>query len=1089
MSRADIQAGKAYVSLYVKDDAFTRGLQNARNHLNEFGARLIEIGASIVATTAAFAAPVAFASKTFAEFDDAMRAVGAVTQSTARELAMLTHTAELLGETTSFTAMEVAALMQELGRAGFDPAQINVMTSSVMNLARATGTDARLASEILSSTIRQFGLNAADAGRVADVLTMTANKTSSSVDGLGESLSYAGPVARELGLSLEDTVAILGTLGNVGIRGSEAGTALRRLGVISAATGKDLQKIFGISNTDLAGNLKPLVQILSEVGMVVKNMPVAERVAKMNDAFGLLGITSASAMARASTDTQQLAVDLRTANGEAEKAAKMMDAGLGGSIRILMSAVEGLELALGGALADSLRGITEGITRLVNSATEWVKHSPELITTFATMTAAVGATGVALILLGIRAKLTAGIVAATGVAYEAAAFAASAAWMGMVTVFNILTIKSRITSAIIRTAWVASVTAISMAFKGLSTIITAAFVTSVMVASASVIAAVWLGAIAAISVAMFGLGTTMSMASGIATTAWTVGAGIVSTVWAATAGSIGLSWGALSGGLVTLAAAATGAWTAGAGIMGTALAVVEALLGVLGIEGSVAAALVGAAMSAAGTISSLAWSGFAAVLATVFTWANMVAFAGFAVQTAWAAAWVAFSGPILPIIAGLTAIAAIVGAIAAKAAWAAVKGADFSKAWGTVTKTLKELLAVGKQVGGILMEAFAQGEYEIAFRAAVAGIKLALAKTLDGMSTLFKQFWDQAWKMTKTFFEKFVELTLKVLTETGKALANPLKGIKVSDLKNMAADLAVTFSIDTEGMGEKASKELAALEKELAEKKAKRDAETKAKEEAAARAAAQGAGQARGPGGNGAPFGDQTAAGIDAEAEQVAMKEKADQAAEAFDRETEALQQQIIALRQGADAAERFRLAKQGLSDDQINQVMALRAQQTQIEKEQENSQRVVQRIQEFADADYEKNGLTPAEVAAKEKQSIQANLQKGLIDAKTAAEAMSEADLRQAEKEHEERLAKFKGEDDKKLKKDGNQWELKSGAASSATFSAQSLLAMGAGQSYAPQIKAVMATTKAIENQSKQQKAQSDAQIAAIKQSKLKHK
>ncbi len=1086
MSRADIQAGKAYVSLYVKDDAFTRGLQNARNHLNEFGARLIEIGASIVATTAAFAAPVAFASKTFAEFDDAMRAVGAVTQSTARELAMLTHTAELLGETTSFTAMEVAALMQELGRAGFDPAQINVMTESVMNLARATGTDARLASEILSSTIRQFGLNAADAGRVADVLTMTANKTSSSVDGLGESLSYAGPVARELRLSLEDTVAILGTLGNVGIRGSEAGTALRRLGVISAATGKDLQKIFGISNTDVAGNLKPLVQILSEIGMVVKNMPVAERVAKMNDAFGLLGITSASAMARASTDTQQLAVDLRTANGEAEKAAKMMDAGLGGSIRILMSAVEGLELALGGALADSLRGITEGITKLINSATEWVKHSPELITTFATMTAAVGATGVALILLGIRAKLTAGIVAATGVVYQAAAFAASAAWMGMVTVFNILTIKSRITSAIIRTAWVASVTAISMAFKGLSTIITAAFVTSVMVASASVIAAVWLGAIAAISVAMFGLGTTMSMASGIATTAWTVGAGIVSTVWAATAGSIGLSWGALSGGLVTLAAAATGAWTAGAGIMGTALAVVEALLGVLGIEGSVAAALVGAAFSAAGTISSLAWSGFAAVLTTVFTLSNMVALAGFAVSTAWAAAWVAFSGPILPIIAALTAVVAVLATITAKAISATFAAADFDKSWRIVTSTLKDLMSIASRVGGILMDAFSRGDYQTAFRAAMAGLKLVFAKVLDSMGKLWDEFWDGAWAKAKEFIGNFTKLAAETALGT-KDMQSVVQGVIDEKMgkkgKGKKAGLGA-------GMAADAETELKQLEAEMQERKriAEKLAEEKRKaDEKSARDAAQGAGQG-GPGGNGDPFGDQTAAGIDAEAEQVALKEKADQAADAFDRETEALQQQIIALRMGADAAERFRLAKQGLSDDQINQVMALRAQQDQIEKQQEQSQRVVQRIQEFADADYEKNKLTPAEVAAKEKQSIQANLQKGLIDAKTAAEAMSEADLRQAEKEHEERLAKFKGEGKMDLKTGGGSYGIKSGAASAATFSAQSLLAMGAGQSYAPQIKAVMATTKAIENQSKQQKAQSDAQIAAIKAAKLKH-
>jgi TP901 family phage tail tape measure protein len=1082
MSRADVLAGRAYVSIFVKDDALTRGLQKARQELNDFGSRMIALGASIVAATTAMAAPVAFASKTFADFDDAMRAVGAVTQTTAAELAMLTHTAERLGETTSFTAMEVAALMQELGRAGFDAQQIDKMTASVMNLARATGTDATLSSEILSSTIRQFGLNAEDAGRVADVLTMAANKTSSSVDGLGESLSYAGPVAKELGMSLEDTVAILGTLGNVGIRGSEAGTALRRLGVISAATGEKLKAIFDISNTDAAGNLKPLVQILSEIGVVVSTMPIAERVAKMNEAFGLLGITSASAMASASADTQQLAIELGNASGAAAEAAKVMDAGLGGSIRILMSAVEGLEIALGQALAESLRGITEGMTKLISAATEWVKHSPELITTFTTIAVSAAAAGVALILLGIRAKLTAGIVAAAGLAYKTAAIAATVAWTALVAVFTVLTIKSRITSAIIRTAWVGSVTAISMAFRGLSAIISAAFMTSVMVASATVIGAVWLTTIGAISIAVFGLGTVLSTTSAVATAAWTAAAGVVSTVWAASAGTIGLSWGTLSGALVTLAAAATGAWTAGAGIMGTSLAVVEALLGVLGIEGSVAAALVGGALSAAATISSLAWSGFGAVLGAVFTWANIVAVAGFAVQAAWTAAWVAFSGPILPIIAGLTAVAAAIGVITAKALAATFAAADFSKSWRIVTSTLKDLMGVASRVGGVLMDAFSRGDYQTAFRAAMAGLKLVFAKVLDSMTKLWDDFWAGAWAKAKEFIGNFAQLAAqtalgaKDTQSVVQAIIDEKMGKKGKGKKQGIGA----------GMAADAEAELKQLEAEMAERKRIADkaaAEKLKADEEAAWKAAQGGGM---PGavGDGVPIGDKSAAEIEAEAEKA---NAAKMTADAFDRETESLQQQIIALRNGADAAERFRLAKEGLSAQQIDQVMALRAEQDALEKTQEASQRVVRQIQEIADADYEKNKLTPAQVAAKEKAEIEARRKAGQIDAKTATEAMAEADIRQAEKEHQERLKKFRGDGtDGKL--GGASFGLKDGGASAATFSAQSLLSMGSGAGQGPQMRAMIETKKAIMEQTKQAMEQSEKQIAAIKQTKMKH-
>ena len=46
-----------------------------------------------------------------------------------------------------------------------------------MNMARATGTDATQASGIMAATIRQFGMEAGEATRVADGLTAAANKS------------------------------------------------------------------------------------------------------------------------------------------------------------------------------------------------------------------------------------------------------------------------------------------------------------------------------------------------------------------------------------------------------------------------------------------------------------------------------------------------------------------------------------------------------------------------------------------------------------------------------------------------------------------------------------------------------------------------------------------------------------------------------------------------------------------------------------------------------------------------------------------------------------------------------------------------
>ncbi len=179
---------------------------------------------------------------------------------------------KLLGATTSFSASEVASLMTELGRAGFSPKQIEEMTGAVMNLARATGTDATLSSGIMAATIRQFSMAATDAVRVADGLTAAANKSFNSVESLGEALSYAGPVAADANMSLEETLAILGTLGNLGIQGSEAGTALRRLLTLSASESEKFQKVFGVATKDAQGNARKLVDVLGEVAAATANM-------------------------------------------------------------------------------------------------------------------------------------------------------------------------------------------------------------------------------------------------------------------------------------------------------------------------------------------------------------------------------------------------------------------------------------------------------------------------------------------------------------------------------------------------------------------------------------------------------------------------------------------------------------------------------------------------------------------------------------------------------------------------------------------------------------------------------------------------
>lgn len=406
-SASAIRAGQAYVELLTKNVGLERGLRAAEQRLKAFGNAVGAMGQRLAGLGVALAVPFAAATNRFMQFDDQTRQLRAFTEGTEEQFEALVTQARDLGATSGFSAVQVAALMSELGRAGFARSQIGQMTTAVLNMARATGTDATLSAGIMSSAIRQFGLQAGQATMVADALTVAANASFTSVQGLGESLSYVGPDAARANMSLQDTLAILGTLGNIGIQGSAAGTALRRLLTISAAESQRMQEIFGVAGRDAAGNARPLMDVLAEITRSIQGLGTADQSARLNDFFGLLGITAAGALGRNIGDFRQLQAAINGATGAAASGATQMDAGIGGSFRRLLGAVEGVALSVGEALNPALQLLGQIFRDSIDGIRDWIKENKGIVAAITAGIAVVTALGVAMIGLGLAFKFVA----------------------------------------------------------------------------------------------------------------------------------------------------------------------------------------------------------------------------------------------------------------------------------------------------------------------------------------------------------------------------------------------------------------------------------------------------------------------------------------------------------------------------------------------------------------------------------------------------------------------------------------------------------------------------------------------------------
>ena len=161
------------------------------------------------------------------EFEAKLSEIRAVSSASSEQLARMKMAAEDATKSTKFTAAEAADALGELARSSGDADKAIAQLSPTLNLAQSASLGTADAARILSTTLTQFGLDASQATHVADLFAKEANSTQDNVLDLGNAMSYVAPLASQLGMSLEDTTAVLGALAEAGFKNERAGTAFR----------------------------------------------------------------------------------------------------------------------------------------------------------------------------------------------------------------------------------------------------------------------------------------------------------------------------------------------------------------------------------------------------------------------------------------------------------------------------------------------------------------------------------------------------------------------------------------------------------------------------------------------------------------------------------------------------------------------------------------------------------------------------------------------------------------------------------------------------------------------------------------------
>jgi DNA repair exonuclease SbcCD ATPase subunit len=176
------------------------------------------------------------------EFERQLANLGAVAGASSEEVKRLGKEALATAGSTKFTAQEIVTLQTELSKLGFSAEDVISATQDIAFAAQALGAPLDKMAEQIGKIINQFNLLVEETSYVGDVLVTTINNSALSVDSFATAMQYVGPIARTLGLDLQQTAGAMAVLADNGFTASRIGTGLRGILTEIGKTSADAEK-------------------------------------------------------------------------------------------------------------------------------------------------------------------------------------------------------------------------------------------------------------------------------------------------------------------------------------------------------------------------------------------------------------------------------------------------------------------------------------------------------------------------------------------------------------------------------------------------------------------------------------------------------------------------------------------------------------------------------------------------------------------------------------------------------------------------------------------------------------------------------
>lgn len=361
--------GNLVLQVQMENKKLLGKLEQTEKRLKRFQRRTKKMGSQFASTIGTVMIPAltafgALATRTFAEYEDKMLRVLAVSGATASEFEQMKDKVRELGASTRYTASQAAEGMQFLAMAGLNATESINALGGALQLALIGNVSMGQAADITTNVLRGFNLEIEDLTHVNDVLATAITNSNSNLEEMASALSKVAGFAPVMNQSLETMTAFASSLANVGIKGEEAGTAIKMfLANLTNPVGEgaDVLKKYNIAIRNVDGSFRDAIQIMED--FQDRGVDISEIV----ELFGKRATPKmVAAMIKGTGEMRRFSAYLEVSEGNAELMAKTMDTSLVGSFKRLTSASQEAMMQLGdSALGGMLKGLTDTTTFLL----------------------------------------------------------------------------------------------------------------------------------------------------------------------------------------------------------------------------------------------------------------------------------------------------------------------------------------------------------------------------------------------------------------------------------------------------------------------------------------------------------------------------------------------------------------------------------------------------------------------------------------------------------------------------------------------------------------------------------------------------